>query len=756
MPFIIYEHRMTVVATVFLCLAPEIALNYPDSLCWNVRDNRRIHVKASPIVLLFSAILVTAAPASALSLIQFEPVANICRAERDEPLSFTLENRTEEPIYATFWADASAGVSLVPSMGQIALMPYARTNIQATARAFSPCVSDLSLRIANRKGVLLKSAQIRVSFLEARAPKKRFYIPEPLPLETELLIGAHHCPLWENEHPEMWNQLSIHPERMPALGLYDQKNPEIADWETKWAIEHGVSFFIYCWYRTKQGCPVETMFSSAIHEAFFKSRFRDKMKFTIMWENQRRGKAGVDNEKDLFDNLFPFWMETYFKHPSYLKVDNKPVLFIYRPDYLIHDLGGEAAVKTALDKMRERAKQAGFDGLSILGEYRGVDPAVLNLFKRLGLDYTFAYCWHVQHSPPPEIVIHTQLASITQTESLGILPQVITVSQAWSGWRDEGSIWKLPPADFKKLLQRVKPIIERQPKGSLGNRMLLLDNWNEWGEGHYIAPYREYGFGYLDAVREVFGKRATPHEDIVPTDIGLGPYDTIIQTQRLQQTARELSCLQRVVDAPADESLVARWSFSETNGIVALDSSGNRHGGILNKGDRCAGYIGTGFACTGGWLAVNTVAKFTFSTQLTVSCWLKTACPNQTQAWIVNRIQGGGENTGFRLGLMNGSLAFNIPVSNWSHSVTASSPVPLSRWTHVAGTYDGQQMCIYQNGIRVGSCPRTGPIYPNQFPIYVGAFAPNHDAHFTGVLDEIKLYHRALTASELQHEMCAH
>ena len=76
---------MTVVATVFLCLAPEIALSYPDSLCWNVRDNRRIHVKASPIVLLFSAILVTAAPASALSLIQFEPVANICRAERDEP-----------------------------------------------------------------------------------------------------------------------------------------------------------------------------------------------------------------------------------------------------------------------------------------------------------------------------------------------------------------------------------------------------------------------------------------------------------------------------------------------------------------------------------------------------------------------------------------------------------------------------------------------------------------------------------------------
>lgn len=33
------------------------------------------------------------------------------------------------------------------------------------------------------------------------------------------------------------------------------------------------------------------------------------------------------------------------------------------------------------------------------------------------------------------------------------------------------------------------------PSNELGSKMLLLDNWNEWSEGHYIAPYREYGFG---------------------------------------------------------------------------------------------------------------------------------------------------------------------------------------------------------------------------------------------------------------------
>ena len=79
-----------------------------------------------------------------------------------------------------------------------------------------------------------------------------------------------------------------HPERTPALGFYSQENPEVSDWETKWAVEHGVSFFVYCWYRASQGEPVKMQFGSAIHEPCSSPVCR-KMKFTIMWENQSRG-----------------------------------------------------------------------------------------------------------------------------------------------------------------------------------------------------------------------------------------------------------------------------------------------------------------------------------------------------------------------------------------------------------------------------------------------------------------------------------
>jgi hypothetical protein len=105
------------------------------------------------------------------------------------------------------------------------------------------------------------------------------------------------------------------------------------------------------------------------------------------------------------------------------------------------------------------------------------------------------------------------------------LPEVVTVSQGWSGWHDEGSIWKIPPRQYKELLEKAKAIIRTFPAKELGSKMLLLDNWNEWSEGHYIAPHREYGFGYLDAVREVFSDAPRNHVDLLPRDVGMGPYD---------------------------------------------------------------------------------------------------------------------------------------------------------------------------------------------------------------------------------------
>jgi len=422
------------------------------------------------------------------------------------PEGFRLEGKAERPIK---------------------LSPNEKITLRWTLFGDKPVYEELLLEVSDKLDILA-AARLPVRFLPPMDKTKPAYIPDPQPVKKDkgLLIGAHNCPLWETDSWERWSQLMKHPERTPALGFYAQENPEVADWETKWAFEHGVDFFIYCWYRTKQGGPVEQRFGSALHKALFNSRFQDKIKVTIMWENQSKGTSGVSNEEDLMKNLMPFWMTNYFKRSNYLVVDNKPVLFIYRPEFLVNDLGSIENVRSAFDKMRQACRDAGFAGLWILGEYRGLETKHLELMKSLGLDYSFAYCWHVQNSPSPQEAIDSQMKSIRTTQELGILPQVVTVSQAWSGWKDEGSIWKIPPTEFETLLRQAKGFVETLPKDQLSGRMLLLDNWNEWGEGHYLLPYTEYGFGYLDAIRKVFTDAPAKHTDLIPEDIGMGPYET--------------------------------------------------------------------------------------------------------------------------------------------------------------------------------------------------------------------------------------
>ena len=136
---------------------------------------------------------------------------------------------------------------------------------------------------------------------------------------------------------------------------------------------------------------------------------------------------------------------------------------------------------------------------------------------------------------------------------------------------------------------------------------------------------------------------------------------------------------------------------------------------------------------------------------MTVECWVKTDVPDQSDKWFVNSIYGNG-GSGFRFGLSGGKLAFSIPQTPWSHHFLAPDPLPLDEWVHVAATYDGDMLRIYMAGAEVASLQRGGRIYAPTGPLTLGSYAQNHPAHFTGVLDEVLIYNRALTATEIAGE----
>ena len=522
-----------------------------------------------------------------IRVVRFELDPALPRAERTVSLQLEIENpgcdldllRCELDLPKGVNLDSGPRSSLLP-----AVMVGDRRTLSWKVTFAAPGNFPLRVRLFPRNGPM-REAVFHAAVSASIPVQRRAHVPEPCPVDTGgVMVGAQYCPLWrQGTRSTGWERITPWPRRKPVLGWYDEGSPEVADWEIKWSLDHGISFFMYCWYRRGEGRPVtpdDVFIEHAIRQGLYHARFRDRFKFAIMWENQNRNIAGVSSMNDLMQNLFPYWLETFFKHPSYLRIDRRPVLFIYRPENLVQDLGSVKAARTAAERMRTACREAGFDGLWIVGEYRGTNAKRLRLLRDLGCDSVFAYCWPMAGSPASGEAVKKQIEIWRKRRDLNILPEVLTVSMGWDArpWHASPSQWRLTPADFARVCAAARVEMEHWPKGSLSRRILLLDNWNEFGEGHYIAPHRQYGFGYLDALRKAFVTGTDRHTDWTPEDVGLGPYDSLFR-QWYAQRARLRRMRLRKPDLaganPTGPDEVAWWRFDEAPGTpVALDSTG--------------------------------------------------------------------------------------------------------------------------------------------------------------------------------------
>ncbi len=367
------------------------------------------------------------------------------------------------------------------------------------------------------------------------------YVPEPDIVSSDYYIACHYFPGWavKSNGYSGFKKIVDFPERTPLIGYYDEANPEVTDWEIKWAREHGIHCFIYCWYRDKKnvGHPLTNDSLNLAHQinsGLNHARYKDLMDFAIMWEGDNAGVAA--DKSDLVDNLLPFWVENYFTKPNYLKIGNKPVLFVYDySQHIINQLGGAEKMKEALDACREKIKEYGFDDIIFQVEHRYDDWDLLKTYKSAGFNQTFAYCWHtLQQLPTQEEVLERQMYLMKNHLEFDPDFTILTCSQSWDPypwWRFHEERmkhivrWKLTPKNWRRLLEDVKALADSMPESALGRRFIMMDNWNEWGEGHYIAPHLSGGFQYLQAIREVFTKRDNLPDYRLPQELGLGPYD---------------------------------------------------------------------------------------------------------------------------------------------------------------------------------------------------------------------------------------
>ena len=84
--------------------------------------------------------------------------------------------------------------------------------------------------------------------------------------------------------------------------------------------------------------------------------------------------------------------------------------------------------------------------------------------------------------------------------------------------------------------------------------------------------------------------------------------------------------------------------------------------------------------------------------------------------------------------------------------VRGTAQLPLNTWTHLATTYDGSALRLYVNGTQVATLAATGSIVTSTGALKLGGNALWGE-WYSGLIDELRVYNRALTPAEIQGDM---
>jgi hypothetical protein len=139
---------------------------------------------------------------------------------------------------------------------------------------------------------------------------------------------------------------------------------------------------------------------------------------------------------------------------------------------------------------------------------------------------------------------------------------------------------------------------------------------------------------------------------------------------------------------------------------------------------------------------------------MTVEAWVKpaTAGTDWTAAVIKER---GTTGLAYALYATDGAAkppAGYVNKSGTDYHATAASTLSLNAWTHLAVTYDGTTIRLYVNGSQVATKAVSGIINSSAAPLRFGGDSVWGE-YFNGLIDEVRVYNRALAATEVQTDM---
>ncbi len=194
--------------------------------------------------------------------------------------------------------------------------------------------------------------------------------------------------------------------------------------------------------------------------------------------------------------------------------------------------------------------------------------------------------------------------------------------------------------------------------------------------------------------------------------------------------------------------LVGWWTFDETSGTTAKDSSGKGNDGrIVGTPHWVPGKIGGAFQFDGStYINCGRSPSLNLRDQITIAFWFKVQAFSNT--WEAFLAKGDGAYRASRSNGTGDSVHMGITGGNYFDATTI---VTGGQWHHYCGTYDGATASIYIDGKLDATRQYSGGIGDSSsYDLYIGENQQATGRMLHGVLDDVRLYDRALSGQQIQ------
>ncbi|PIZ14977.1 hypothetical protein COY51_06770 [Candidatus Desantisbacteria bacterium CG_4_10_14_0_8_um_filter_39_17] len=200
-----------------------------------------------------------------------------------------------------------------------------------------------------------------------------------------------------------------------------------------------------------------------------------------------------------------------------------------------------------------------------------------------------------------------------------------------------------------------------------------------------------------------------------------------------------------------ENGLVGYWNFDEGKGEVAKDSSGNDIYGEIIGAEWVKGIKGSALEFNGedAYVDCGSDDILNIADAITIECWVKRTGDGVKWNGIVSK---GAGSKGYQTFHYNPSNNFTIYLNTnaTGYGSVMGQVIPLNEWMHLVVTYDSKEKMVklYQNGVMTASKQYEGQITDFAENFYIGRTTGFN--YFCGLIDEVRVYNRALTEAEIQ------